>query len=304
MNLSLADIDWQVALPEVPDELPLATLATPSYEERLHAVRTLHERFELGETVEMDLPDGVAHASRRGEVQYFAASGAVRARSAEVCAAFSDERRPWDNVSEVDGEFVLDDDTSELLFQDAGELLRAARLLADGLGDVDVVLDRWARVDESGREIERGPGRAVVRAPYSLEGVPFIGGGAKTRLAYEPVDGKPALARIFHVHRPVIDVGAVRTGGTERALTGLLRDPYLVEQHGGGARIVVTGIEVGLLALPAVVSQRLATPAVAVTGTLENLPDGATALRFSRYYQAVSAKSLRDIGFAAAHVPY
>jgi hypothetical protein len=311
MSLSVEGIDWRVAPPEIPDELPVATLATPSYEERLHAVRTLHERFTLGETIELDLPEGVAHAGRRGEVQYFAASGAVRARDAEVCRAFPDERRPWTDVTEVDdgdgARYELGEQTSALLFQDAGELLRAARLLPDGLGDVDVVLDQWAQLDESGAEIDRGPGRAVVRAPYSLDGVPFIGPGAKTRLAYEPVGGRPVLARMFHVHRPVVDVHSVRTGGTERALTGLLRDPFLTGHHDRGARVAVTGIQVGLLALPAVVPQHIAAPAVAVRGVLENVHDdgrGPTELRFARHYQAVSAKSLRAAGFAAAHVPH
>jgi hypothetical protein len=300
MSLSIGDVDWRVPLPELPAELPVATLATPSYEERLHAVHTLRERFRLGDTVEIDLPDGVAHASRRGEVQFFAASGAVRARDAEVSAAFPDERRGWDDVEEVDGSYVLGDRTSTALFQDAGELLRAARLLPDGLGDVDVVLDRWARVDESGAELEHGPGRAVVRAPYMLDGVPFLGAGAKTRLAYEPIGGRPVLARLFHVHRPVIDVDTVPTGGTERALTGLLRDPALVAHHRNGATIAVTRLEFGLLTLPAVIPQRIAAPATAVRGLVED----TTAEPFARYYQAVSAKALRRLGFAAAHVPH
>lgn len=283
------DIDWRVELPDIPDKLPVAILATPAYEERLHAVRTLHERFRLGDTIELDLPTGVAHASKHGEVQYFSASGAVRARDARVSA----ERREWTDVSWVDGRFVLGEGTSAMLFQDAGELLRAARLLADGLGDVDVVLDQWVRTDKSGDEVARGPGRAVVRAPYSLDGFPFIGAGAKTRLAYEPVDGHPVLTRIFHVHRPVIEVHTVHAGGTEQALTGLLSDPFLAAGHD---HVAVTGIEVGLLALPAVVPQRVAAPALAVTGMIDDQP-------FVRYYQAISAKALRAAGFAATHVP-
>src|SRR5262249_17359516 len=64
MTLTLQDIDWRVPLPEIPAELPVAIVATPSYEERLHAVRTLHDRFALGDTVELDLSDGIAHASQ------------------------------------------------------------------------------------------------------------------------------------------------------------------------------------------------------------------------------------------------
>jgi len=297
MSLSPQDIEWRLELPDIPSKLPVAILATPSYEERLHAVRTLHDRFRLGDTVELDLPDGVAHASRRGEVQYFCASGAVRARDAEVSRGFQDERRQWTDVDEVDGRFVLGDDSSATLFQDAGELLRAARLLPDGLGDVDVVLDQWAQVDESGAELARGPGRAVVRAPYSLDGFPFIGAGAKTRLGYQPVDGHPVLTSIFHVHRPVTDVFTVHTGGIERALTGLLRDPDLAEHRERGAVIAITDMVVGLLTLPAVVPQRVAAPALAVTGVLGDLP-------FARYYQAISAKALRGAGFAATHVPH
>lgn len=293
MSLSMQDVSWRVEPPDIPDKLPVAILATPAYEERLHAVRTLHERFRLGDTIELDLPNGIAHASQRGEVQYFSASGAVRARDAHVVPA---ERREWTDVTEVDGRFVLGEDISAMLFQDAGELLRAARLLPDGLGDVDVVLDQWVRRDGSGTEVDRWPGRAVVRAPYSLDGLPFIGAGAKTRLAYEPVDGHPVLTRIFHVHRPVIDVHTVHTGGTEPALSRLLGDPFLAERHDHGAVITVTRIDVGLLALPAVVPQRVAAPALDVTGMIDDEP-------FVRYYQAISAKALRGAGFAAAHVP-
>ncbi len=285
MSLSSHDIDWRTPPPDIPGELPVAIVATPSYEERLHAVRTLHDHFGLGDTIEIDLPDGVAHASRRGEVQYFSASGAVRARRADV--PFGDGTE-WTDLEQL----------SEALLIDAGERLREARLLADGLDDVDVVLDQQARLDDVGKELDSGPGRAVVRAGYSVDGFPLIGAGAKTRLAYEPVGGQPTLTRIFHVHRPVTDIRVVRTGGTERALTGLLRDPFLVEQHERGHRITVCGIEVGLLALPAVVPQRIAAPALAVTGMV----DGDAP--FSRYYQAVSARALRRIGLAAAHLPH
>jgi hypothetical protein len=309
MTFSFRDVEWRVTVPDIPDELPVATVATPSYEERLHAVRTLHDRFGLTGTVELDLPHGVAHASRQGEVQYFAASGGVRARNAELGGSFADERRNWGDVEKVEGRdgitFELGEKTTSTLLVDAHELLRTAKLLPDGLDDFGVVLDQWALLDESGEELERGPGRAVVRASYAMDGLPFIGAGAKTRLQYEPVDGRPALARLFHVHRPVIETRAVRTGGTEQALTGLLRDPFLIEHHERGAHVAVTGIQVGLLALPAVVPQRVAAPALAVEGVVEKVKDarhGEVALRFARFYQAVSAKALRGIGLAAAHV--
>jgi hypothetical protein len=284
MTLTTQDIEWRATPPDIPAELPVAIVATPSYEERLHAVGTLHDRFELGETLEVDLLDGVAHASARGEVRYFSASGAVRARRAGVRL---DDGREWTDVDQL----------SETLFVDAGELLRGARLLADGLGDVDVVFDQWTRLNEIGKELGSGPGRAVVRARYSVDGFPLIGAGAKTRLAYEPVGGQPMLTRLLHVHRPVTDVRLARTGGTERAITGLLRDPFLAEHHAAGHRITVTAVEIGLLALPAIVPQRIAAPALAVTGVVDDL-------RFSRYYQAVSARALRRIGLAAAHLPH
>ncbi len=63
MSLSMQDITWRVEPPDIPDKLPVAILATPAYEERLHAVLTLHDRFRLGETIELDLPTGIAHAS-------------------------------------------------------------------------------------------------------------------------------------------------------------------------------------------------------------------------------------------------
>ena len=305
MPISFRDIDFRVELPEIPSAMPAAVTEGQCGHERVEAMRTLAAVLEIDEPIEVTLPFGHALAGKAGQVEFFAASGAVRARNIPLLSRFEDERRDWPDVEKVEtGEGVsyrLGERTSGRLLEEARDLLGRSGLADDGVADVDVFLGRWALLDERGRERESGPGRATVRMSYAVEGTPLIGAGAKTNLHYDPVDGRPTLARMFHVHRRVVDVREVRTGDTEKAFSAFLADPFLEQQSKKGGRIAVTAVHAGLLALPADTPQRVAYPALAIEGTVEGLKDerkGDNELRFGRYVPAASPEALRRAGVA------
>lgn len=305
MTLTLHDIDFRTELPQIPSRMPVARTAAQCEHDRVAAFKALREVLDLGDAIDVDLPDGFAIASKRGEIQMFAASGGIRARDAEASSRFTDERRPWDDIAKRETrrgtEYTLGDQTAERLMGDARSILERAGLADAGVAGIDVTLAQWALLDEKGTELDSGPGQATVRLSYQIEGTPLIGAGAKTRLHYDPQDGEPRLARLFHVNRRVEEVRGVDIGGMEPAFADMLSDPWLAEQTKRGGRIAVIGLQVGLLAQPAMVPQRFAYPAVAVEGVVEGLRDprsGEYELRFGRIYPAASAEALRRAGVA------
>ncbi|MGH9283604.1 MAG: hypothetical protein ACRD0S_11790 [Acidimicrobiales bacterium] len=304
MPISFRDIEFRTDLPDIPSAMPAAVTEGQCAHERVETMRTLVALFDLGDAVDVALPFGHALAARTGQVEFFSASGAVRARNLAVLNAFEDERRPWPDVEKVEGRegitYVLGDGTVRQLMAGARELLDKAGLADDGVADMDVTVGRWGHLDAKGNERESGPGRAAVRLSYAVEGTPLIGPGAKTHLHYDPIGREPALARLFHCHRAVTDIREVATGGTERAFDAFLADSFLEAQYERGGRIVVTAVQAGLLALPADTPQRVAYPALAVEGVVEGLKDqkGDYELRFGRYVPAARPEALRRAGLA------
>ena len=304
MTLAFGDIEFRTDLPRIPTAMPAALTEAQCGHERVDAMRTLAAILDLGDAIDVALPFGHALAGKTGQVEFFSASGAIRARNLSVINAFEDERRPWPDVQKIEDRdgisYALGDGSVRQLMAMARELLDKAGLADDGVADIDVVVGRWGQLDEKGRELESGPARATVRLSYAVEGTPLIGPGAKTHLHYDPIGREPALARLFHVHRAVTDVREVETGGPERAFDAFLADPFLNEQYERGGRIVVTGVQAGLLALPADTPQRVAYPALAVEGVVESLKDqkGDYELRFGRYVPAVRPAALRRAGLA------
>jgi hypothetical protein len=304
MTLTFRDIEFQTKLPDVPTSMPLAVTETPCAPDRMAPMRALAKHLRLADAVEVETPFGFAFASKTGQVELLAASGAVRARNAALLTRFADERRDWPDVRKVKTDrgvsYALGDAAERALIVQAQETLKGVGLLAEGVASVDVSVGQWAQLDDKGREVASGPGRATVRTSYGLSGVPFIGPGAKTNLHYDPVGGDVALARLFHVMRPVVDVREVATGDVEQAFQAFLADPFLDAQVRLGGHVVVTSAQVGLLALPADTYQRACYPALAVEGSVVGLKDrsGEYSLRFARYARAVSPGALRRAGVA------
>lgn len=307
MSLSFRDIDFQAGIPDIEASMPLALTDTPCGRDRMEQVRALGRLLNFDDALEVETPFGFALAGKRGQVECFTASGAVRARNVELLTRFDDERREWPDVRKVESRegttFVLSEEAEGALIRQAEETVRRVGLLGDGIAGIGVSVGQWAELDEKGGERASGPGRATVQASYAVDGVPFIGPGAKTNLHYDPVDGRPELARMFHVFRPVADVRSVEIGDADQAFEAFLADPFLQAQVRRGGKVVVTGVQVGLLALPADTPQRAAYPAIAVEGSIVGLKDERTGdyeLRFGRYAPAASPDALRRAGVAVA----
>jgi hypothetical protein len=304
MSPTIHDIDFRTKLPDVAGTLPVARVAAPSASERIESARTLADVLGLGNTAHVDLPFGHALASKTGQVEVFAASGAVRARSIERLTAYDDERRPWRDARrrDDDGSWELDTETSRVLAGEASGLLEKARLLTEP-ASIDVVLAQWAELDEKGNQVDSGPGRATVRFGYESAGLPFIGPGAKSLVHYDPVDGGVALARMFHVHRRTEKVIEVAGTDPERLFARLLAEPIFALDNQPDAKIAITAAEFGLLALPADVPQRAALPSLALEGVIEGLSDAqgrAYELRFARYITVPEPEALSKAGLASA----
>ena len=305
MPISFRDVDFRADLPDLPSTMPAAITEAQCARDRAESMRAIASILDVEDAIEVTLPFGHALAGKAGQVEFFTASGAVRARNVAVLGRFEDERRDWPDVEKIESRegisYELGERSQAHLLEQAHDVLARAGLADDGADRVEVVLGRWGQLDEKGSERRSGPGRATVRMTYAVEGTPLIGPGAKTNLHYDPIDGVPTLARMFHVHRSIVDVREVKMGRTEKAFDSFLADPFLEEQADRGARIVVTGVQLGLLALPADAPQRVAYPAMAIEGTVESLKDerkGDYEIRFGRYVPAASADALRRAGVA------
>lgn len=305
MTLSFKDLEFRTEVPDIPRSLPVTRTVAQCAPERSHAVRALADHFGLGDLTEIGLPWGYALGNEAGQVEFFAASGGVRGRNLKVVNAFDDERRQWQEARTVDTpagpQWVLGDKSSRELVRRSRGLLERLELV-DEPASIDVTVGQWALLDEDGTQRDSGPGRATVQLSYAFEKLPFIGPGAKTLLHYDPIDLEPQLARVFHVHRSVGDARSVEVGDIEQAFAALLADPFLVSRVRGRAKVAITSVKLGLLALPADVVQRFAIPSLAVEGTVGGLTDPKGKrfeLRFGRYVPVVSDENLRRAGVAA-----
>jgi hypothetical protein len=310
MPFTIKELDIRTELPDLPGSAPLAVSDPPCLKDRHRSVPVLSEHlgFEVRGTAEV--PHGVILGSDDGQVELFAASGAVRARSTARLSAYADERREWADLERQETEggivHVLGDKTARRLTEQSLHLLDAAGLAVEP-ARIDVVLEQWARLDEEGTELESGPGRATVRLAYAAEGLPLLGAGAKTNLHLDPDgDGEGGLlARMLHVHRGVAATRDVPLLGVEEALAPILRRRTWsgADVGGGSARMSLTSVVFGLLALPADVVQQAATPVLAVEGRIEGATDRRgreVSLRFAEYVPLVSDKALAEAGFATA----
>ncbi len=306
MTLSFKDLDIRTELPDIPASMPVAQTVAQCAPERSRTVRALAEHFDLGDVIDVGVPWGFALGSDAGQVEFLSASGGVRGRNLKVINAFDDERRDWPDAEAVDSpegkRWVIGKKAQRDVLERSSGLLERLGLAVDA-ASTNVSLGQWALLDEQGNELDSGPGRATVQLSYAVENIALIGPGAKTLLHYDPLDRKPQLARLFHVHRSIGDLRSVDVGDTERAFAALLDDPFLVTRARGGAKVAITSVKIGLLALPADVVQRFAIPSLAVEGVVEGIEDDKGRpfeLNFGRYVPAVSPEVLRRVGVVTA----
>ena len=309
MPFTMADLDFRISLPDLPSTLPVAILPAPCLSRHSEIAQELGTALGLDLRGTAEVPHGYVVGGRRGQVEVFAASGAVRARNAEQLSRFTDERRPWADLRReetADGVvYRLGEDTENRLASDALRLLASAGL-ADDHASLRVSLGQWAMLEESGKELESGPGRATVQLGYAVEGIKLIGPGAKTNVHCDPDDSGQGgvVARLFHVNRGFDGSRDVPRLDLERAFQPLLTQTWSGrELDPGSARMAITAIDYGLLTLPADVLQRFAAPALAVQGRITGVDGGDSReveLRFAQYLPLADADALAEAGFASA----
>jgi hypothetical protein len=309
MPIDIAALNIRVTLPDIPSHAPLATIPAPCLSQHTRVVEELGKALALDMKGTFDVPHGYATGGPRGQVEVFSASGAVRARNTDQLSRFDDERRPWTDVIKEDTGGVvgyrLGDNTAERLTATSLRLLRSVGL-ADDHASIGVSLGQWALLDESGAELESGPGRATVQLGYAVEGLKLIGPGAKTNIHFDPDDSgeRGAIARFFHVNRGFDGTRDVRLLSFEEAVqpiltrtwSGITLDPEAV-------RMSITAAEYGLLALPADVPQRFAAPALVVEGSIAGVAAGdgsEVEIRFGQYLPLTNQATLADAGFGSS----
>lgn len=308
MPLTFMDIDFKVELPDIPATAPVVGHAAPCARDRNDTTRAIAEVLEIDLKGTAQVPHGYAVGSDRGQVEVFSASGAVRARNAERLSAYPDERREWSEVERDDyGTFRLGDELTRHVIEHGRELLHRVGL-GDEASGVDLSLGQWAQLNDDGKEVDSGPGRATVRLSYAAEGLALIGPGAKTNLHFDPSeDGRSVvLARMFHVHRDVAATGEVATQSLDEAFAGLLAQSW--SSHGireGEGRITITAATFGLLALPADVVQTFAAPALMVEGQISGVEvgkDETVSVRFGQYLPLAHPRALAEAGYGGSQL--
>ncbi|MBY5162049.1 hypothetical protein [Salsipaludibacter albus] len=301
MALSTTDLRFETDLPDLPTTVPVAKLARVDLDERRPALETFAERLSLRETRRLETPHGMALATGQGHVEYFRASGGVLAMTASDPA--DDELRRWDDLEEERGEdgsttFTLGRRAAGEVIDQVGEVLEAARLREDHQLRPTVELEQVTQLDEEGTVLQAGAGRATVRIGYEFEGLPVLGAGAKTRVTVEPA-GRRGLrvTGALHVWRRPTETVDVELGTIKDVLAaGLLDDVELQRYHEAGSDIVITHLEVGYLALPAMDQQATLLPTVDVQGRVSLPDDRLEYFEFARHHRAASPQRFRDQG--------
>jgi hypothetical protein len=307
MALTLDDVDWKVRLPEPPKSLPLYETTAPALKERSRAMEVIGKQLGLNELRPVELPHSLVYASKRGEVEFFPASGGLWARNAELGDRYDNELRNWPGLVESGGRgdttLGLAPDSSKRLLEQARALFADAGLLSDQMAAGAVDLDQVAELDEKGNELRRGAGTATARFAYALEGVPVFGAGAKTLAYLEPERDQAIMTGMFHAWRPISKKIGLTMSPVQDALgVSLLQDPELVEYRKRGYRLEVTRLEFGYMALPATVRQTYLFPAFEVEGRAFHPDRKGDEFFFGRHHHAASPEQYGKAGAFADYL--
>jgi hypothetical protein len=294
MAIDIKKVQFPANLPEVPDRVDVVRVAPAHLEERRQAIALLTDRLQLGRTREISTSSGRIWASKRGDVEFYEASGGLWSRDLTASEAHENELREWPDLGKV-----RDAAGDTFLTLGARAAAQASDLASEvaKLAGFDLACARPPRVDltqvaslsEDGKVLQSGAGEASIVFDYALEGLPVLGAGAKTAIDFEPAGSDLRLVGAFHVWRRPLERRHVEIGSLEAALNaGLLRDPHLMAADKKGGRITIGDVRFGLLALPATARQDYLFPALAVTGRVDLRDDKLGHVRFGRYYHAAT----------------
>lgn len=295
MALTIDDLG-KIRLPKLPDAVPVFELAAPSLASRRAGLARLADVLGLGDLRAVELDHGVVMAGKRGEIEFFGASGGVWARDATAADEHKDELRKWEGQQETKRgaqRVTLSAAASRRLIGEAREVLEATGLIGrEAVAGQAVELDQVAQLDEKGKERSFGAGQATVKLSYAVEGLPVHGPGAKSLAFADPGRGGSArFTGAFHCWRTLGSAQTVKLPSVEAALkAGLLVDPELELYKKAGHSIRITRLELGYLALPAFLRQSHLFPAFQVEGEVSKGKRG-DGFRFGRYHHALPPKA-------------
>ena len=300
MPLTINDLKFNVDAPELPQSMRLFETESPTLAQRERAIEVFRKTLNLGDSKQVELPDSIAFASKRGEVEFFQASGAIWARDAEVETLYVNELREWPGIEEVqqgnDITVRLGSRTASTLMRQAQDLLSAAELLSEQMKTNRVVLEQVSNLNEEGQLIARGAGAATVTFDYELDGLPVFGAGGKSQIFFEPSKSGAQTTGAFHCWRPIVGEREIRIREIEDALTvGVLQDPELNIYHKKGGRIEVNKLGFGYMALPAMVRQRYIFPVFQIEGQVFTPDDKQEYFEFARYHHALSQEQYGEV---------
>lgn len=304
MALKLDDIDFNVRLPELPREVPLYRTTAPSLGERSRALDLFGRTLRLEALQPVELPDSVVYAGKRGELEYFPASGGLWARNACHDERFDSASRDWPGpVETVDRDravFELEAGGARRLLEQARRLFAEADLVSEPMSGGSIVLDQVTELDENGNELRRGAGTATARFDYALDGIPVVGAGAKSRAYFEPERGRPTITGMFHAWRPIAGDVVLPLAPLEEALgVGLLQDAELALYRERGYRIEISHLIFAYMALPATVRQTYLFPAFQIEGRVCDPAEGTDEFVFARFHHAASPERYQEAGVLA-----
>jgi hypothetical protein len=305
MALKISNVKLMVELPALPPAIPVFSLAAPSFDERRTAIDRLGEHLKLGALRSVELDHATVMASKRGDIHYFHASGAILARDATARRGAENELRKWEGLqdSKSGGQRItLNSDAAKRLISQARAQLEPIGLLDKEVASETVHLEQVANLDEQGNEVQYGAGKATVRFGYSVEGVPVRGPGAKTLVFAEPESDSARITGAFHAFRRPLQSTALSLLPVDEALgVGVLSDPELNLYHAAGHQIQITRLDFVYLALPAFMRQTHLIPAFQVEGKVSEGERGI-AFGFARFHHAAPPKAYASADIVGSYL--
>lgn len=309
MTLKIEDIRFETDLPRIPDIGPVVEVAAPDFEARGAGMKALVERLDLGAAKEAHTEFGRALVSRRGEVEYFHASGAVWSINLASSRKQKNELRDWGDLTRAKGpdgvtRLTVAPKMRDRIAELAGELGERAGFDREHADAPYLDMQQVARLNRKGEEVKSGCGEATMVTPYRLEGLPVLGGGAKTLIDVVPMGEDLTPVGAVNIWRRPTGTRKVKLGGTEAVLAaGLLEDPDLNLAAENGGKIVVETLRFGLMALPATMRQELLFPVIEVAGRVRlRRKEKAPHYNFGRICPAATQKTYAAAGLYADYL--
>lgn len=268
MSLKLNQINFKAEMPKIPDHGVAIMCEAPQFKDRAKGIQGLAKRLDLGELRDADTRFGRAIVSKHGEVEFFAASGAIWAANTAHELKAKDEFLDWQDLSDGkddDGQpiQILGRKSAANAVDMAKEMIEIGRFDMKHATKPQIKLMQVAQADEKGRTLRNGAGEATIVFGYEINDMPVLGAGGKTLIDLIPKGSDLRPTGAVNVWRqPQKDV-KIEIGGADAALeAGLLRDPDLMIAAEKGGKITIEKMRFGLVSMPAALHQGVLFPAL------------------------------------------